>query len=213
MFSDIPEYAFENDLVEIARRDRVAAARAYVPGRAIVLGRGSDPARELNMEACAADGVRIWRRPGGGCAVWLDEGNVVVAMALPCAGIGDNLKYFANITAALIETLGALGVTGMRREGACDLAIGGRKVGGACIHRTRDVLHYATTLLVAPRVDLMTRYLAHPPKEPEYRRGRAHADFVSRLPLPADIPDAPALAARLSDALPPVADAMASACR
>jgi lipoate-protein ligase A len=54
-------------------------------------------------------------------------------------------------------------------------------VGGACIHRTRDLLYYSTTLLCVPAVGLMERYLQHPPREPEYRRGRGHADFVGSL--------------------------------
>jgi lipoate-protein ligase A len=54
-------------------------------------------------------------------------------------------------------------------------------VGGACIHRTRDLLYYSTTLLCAPELALMERYLRHPPREPGYRHGRRHAEFVGSL--------------------------------
>ena len=65
-----------------------------------------------------------------------------------------------------------------------DLVLGQRKIGGACIYRSGALVHYSTTLLVEPQVELMERYLLHPPREPEYRQGRSHAEFVTNLPAP-----------------------------
>lgn len=125
--------------------------------------------------------MTVLRRHGGGCTVVLDPGNVIVSAVLPVTGFGGNPGHFARLTSWLIGGLERAGVSGVRQRGISDLALGERKVGGACIYRNRDVLFYSVTLLVEPDTGLMERYLAHPPREPEYRRGRSHADFVTLL--------------------------------
>jgi lipoate-protein ligase A len=190
----IGAYDADEPLLAAVLAGAPGGVRVYRPaGVAVVLGRGSRPERELHLERCLADGVPLLRRRGGGCAVVLDPGNVIVSLALPVAGIGDNLRHFARISEWLAAALARVGVAGVRREGSSDLALGERKVGGACIYRTRGLLFYGATLLVAPEVELHERYLRHPPREPPYRRGRTHAEFVGSLGAPATV----ATAARL----------------
>lgn len=183
--TDAPDFArFDGDdaLVAATRADGLARVRVSRPDRArVVLGRGSRADIELQLDACRADGVEIVRRPGGGCAVVLDPGNLTVAIALPVSGIGDNPRWFATITAWMIATLTDAGVPGVDTDGISDLVIAGRKIGGSCIHRASGVLHYAASLLVAPDISLIERYLRHPPREPNYRAGRAHLDFVGSI--------------------------------
>jgi len=157
-----------------------------------VLGRGSDPARELHIDACLVDSVPIFRRRGGGCAVVLDPGNLVIAAALPLPGLGGIRPAYDRITEWLIAALARSGITGVRREGISDFAREDRKLGGACIYRRRDLLFYSTTLLVEPDVDDIERYLAHPPREPHYRRGRAHREFMGALSVEGATDAAPA---------------------
>ena len=144
----------------------------------------------------------ILRRRGGGCAVLLDPGNVVVSAALAARGIGDNLRHFARLSRWLIDGLDRLGIHGLRQAGISDLAVGQRKVGGACIYRSRGLLFYTASLLVAPDLERMERYLRHPPREPDYRAGRRHRDFVGALPLPVGT-DADWLAGKLGRLGPP----------
>jgi len=146
-----------------------------------VLGRGSDPEVEVELPAVTADGVALLRRRGGGCAVLLDPGNLVVSVVLPLPGLGDIKRCFARISSWLIEGLRTAGVAGVRQRGVSDLAVGERKIGGSCIYRAKDLLYYSTTLLVDPRLDLVERYLRHPPREPAYRRHRRHAAFMGTL--------------------------------
>lgn len=195
----ISEYDFDDDLLEKLRQTGQAQARVYVAQElAVVLGRGSKPHLELNLENCLSDQVAIKRRRGGGGAVVLDEGNVIVSLVLPVAGIGDNLRHFRRIAHWLGAALSSIGIPGIYQDGVSDLVLDDRKIGGACIYRQRDLLFYSTTLLVAPRLDLIVRYLAHPPREPEYRRGRHHLEFLGQLPLPIAVADAHVLAKRLS---------------
>ncbi|MBN1771941.1 MAG: hypothetical protein JXB32_11800 [Deltaproteobacteria bacterium] len=177
--------------------------RVYRPGEVqVVLGRGGRAEVELYLDACRTDGMPVARRPGGGGAVVLDPGNVVVAATAPQAGLPRIPELFARFSAWVIEGLERVGIHGVRREDASDLVLGDLKVGGACLYRPRGLALYVTTLLVEPRVELMERYLAHPPREPVYRRGRRHGEFVGRL-ADAGGWTAERLAAALSDALRP----------
>ncbi len=179
---EIGRYDFDDDLIETVQRQRRSSFKVTAaPVTAVVLGKGSKPNVELNLRNISADGIPVFRREGGGCAVVLDPGNVIVSLALPLSGIKDNQRWFARISEWLIGGLSQTGFKGVRREGISDLVMGDRKIGGACIYRTNEILYYTTTLLVEADISLMERCLKHPPREPRYRRGRTHADFVGNL--------------------------------
>jgi lipoate---protein ligase len=180
----IGPYDEDTPLLDAVRQDRQPRIRVYCPPHTmVVLGRGSKPAQELHLETCQTDQIPLLRRLGGGCAVVLDPGNVIVSVVLPALGLGGNLRAFAELSAWLIAALERIGLAGVQREDHSDLALAGHKIGGACIYRAKDLLFYSTTLLFAPRIELMERYLRHPPREPAYRQGRAHAAFVTSLQL------------------------------
>jgi lipoate-protein ligase A len=194
MDDGIPAFEREDDLLAgVGSQVRVYT----VAHPLVVLGRGSRPDRELHLDACRADGVPLQRRRGGGCAVVLDPGNVLVAAAIAAPGIGDNQRHFDDLCRWLIEGLAEIGVPGICQAGISDLALGDRKVAGCCIYRRPGRLLFSAALLVDPDLSLLDRYLRHPPREPDYRRGRAHLEFVTRL---AGQPTAPA-AARFPAAL------------
>ena len=65
-----------------------------------------------------------------------------------------------------------------------DLVQGDRKISGSCVYRSLGLVFYSATLLVDPDLDLVERYLTPPPRQPAYRRGRAHRDFMGRLVSP-----------------------------
>lgn len=177
----VAPYPFDEPLLAEARvagEPRFAVYRPAAP--MVVLGAGSRPEQELDVSACVDAGLPLYRRRGGGCAVVLDPGNVIVSLAYPVAGLGGSRDHFERISAFLIAALEGLGIRGVTMEGASDLAVEDRKIGGACIYRARDLLHYATSLLCDPDLRLMS-LLRHPPREPAYRRGRAHLDFVRPL--------------------------------
>lgn len=177
-------YTSEDDLVDEARATGRALCRVYRPRETcVVLGRGGSEERELHRAAIDADGVPVYRRPGGGGAVVLDDGNLVVVLALPLPGLGEITSAFRLASALVAGALADCGVPGVQQRGVSDLALGDRKLGGSCLRRERGLAHYATTLMVDPRPGLMDRYLQHPPREPDYRKGRPHADFVTSLSI------------------------------
>ena len=186
----IGAYAADDDMVKATGEDGQPRLRVYRPARAlVVLGRGSKTGVELDLPACLAAGVPIVRRRGGGCAVVLDPGNVVVSVTLPAEGLGKNKGHFKRISSWVIAGLDRAGFPGVRQDGISDLVLNDRKIAGACIYRTTGLLFYTASILAAPDISLMTSYLKHPPREPSYRCGRSHETFVTSL-LDSDDPAA-----------------------
>ena len=129
-------YARDDDLIAAVQSSGQPLVAAYPhPGTAVVVGRGGDPAVETRPDLIAADGVPLLRRRGGGCAVVVDPGNLVVSLVLPLAGVGAITAAFAAISAQIVAALAEAGVTGVHQAGVSDLAHGDRKLGGACIWR------------------------------------------------------------------------------
>ncbi len=178
----IGTYPFDDTLLQAVQADRQRHTLVYVPQEVqVVLGRGSKPEAELHLTACREDGVPVLRRRGGGCAVVLDPGNIVVSVVEHVPGFGQNKAHFRRLSAWLIQGLERLGVTGLEQRGISDLVLGERKIGGASLHRSRERLLYSVSLLVDPDISLIERYLKHPPREPDYRAGRPHRHFLGTL--------------------------------
>jgi lipoate-protein ligase A len=64
-----------------------------------------------------------------------------------------------------------------------DLALGGKKISGnAQARKKRYFLHHGTFLYDFD-IKKISYYLKYPPKEPEYREGRSHEDFLTNIPM------------------------------
>jgi len=189
-------------VLRVRERGRPVVRVRRAPRVEIVLGRGSRPERELHLPRVLADRVPVRRRPGGGCAVVLDPGNLLVAVVLPVPGVAGVRDWFDRVSGWMVEALAECGIAGVEVRGASDLCLADRKIAGAALHRSRGIVHYAATLLVDPRIDLVERWLPHPPREPDWRRGRPHGEFMGALARavpPAVARDlAPLLEARLA---------------
>jgi lipoate-protein ligase A len=200
----IGRYDADDALLAAVRADGVTRLAVALPAAPlVVLGAGSRPERELHGAAILSDGVPVVRRAGGGCSVVLDPGNVVVSIALPGEGLPGIRTAFDWISGFLLDGLARIGLPGATCEGVSDLALGGRKIAGACIHKDRNLVYYSVSILADPDLDLLPRYLQHPPREPEYRRSRSHLEFVQALTDVDPAWTAPHLAAALDAALAP----------
>ncbi len=201
----IGDWDLDEDLIAAVRAGSGPQARVIRHhDTTVVLGRGSRPEVEVELTAVVTDGVPVRRRRGGGCAVVLDPGNLVVSVVLPLPGLTRIRESYDLLTGWLIAGLSRIGVPGVRREGTSDLALLDRKIGGSCIWRTPGLLYYTTTLLVDPDIGKVERWLRHPPREPAYRRGRSHAAFMTSLAESFGRDDTDRLSARLTDALAPL---------
>jgi lipoate-protein ligase A len=171
---------------------------------AVVLGRGTAE-KEVHAQACAADGVPVLRRRGGGGAVVLAPGCVIVSLATTVAHELDVGGYLATIAAFLAETLSQLTSLPLEPRGTGDVCLGDRKVLGSSLFRRRRLLFYQGSLLHSMDLTLVDRYLAHPLREPAYRQGRPHGAFLSTLQEAGSPLAAGALCEALGQRLPSLA--------
>jgi lipoate-protein ligase A len=175
-------YTADDDLVAEGRGVGRPVLRVYRPeASAVVLGAASKPEIELDLAGCRAAGIPLLRRWGGGCAVVIDPGDVIVSVVHAAPGFVGTKGHCARISRWLLAAISRLGIEPATLEGSSDLALENRKFAGACIHRGEGLLHYSACLLVTPDLDLIDRCLRHPPREPAYRAGRPHRDFVRPL--------------------------------
>lgn len=157
---------------------RVEAAREVV----VVLSRSRDPRRELHLDACRRDRVPVVVRPSGGGAVVLAPG-VVAASVLARLPAGAHFPepLFAAFGGAVGAALASCGVSGVATRGISDLCLGERKVAGSSLRLWRERVLYQVSVLRDVELALLERYLAMPSREPDYRHGRPHGEFVTTL--------------------------------
>src|SRR5262249_30787741 len=74
-------------------------------------------------------------------------------------------------------------ISGIEHVGTSDLAFRNRKFSGNSLRCKRDHLLYHGTILYNFNLNLIPLLLKRPPREPDYRAGRDHADFVTNIPL------------------------------
>ncbi|MFM7071223.1 MAG: biotin/lipoate A/B protein ligase family protein [Planctomycetota bacterium] len=167
------------------------------PEPAVILGRSCRYREETHWDACVAAGVPVLRRPSGGGTVVIGPGCLMYTVLLPydayprLAMIEVAHEFVLSRVQVAVETL----ATGVEIRGTSDLAVDGRKFSGNSLRCKRAHLLYHGTLLYNFPLDAVTRWLAPPPRQPDYRAGRTHGDFVRNLPL-----DPARLRAALADA-------------
>jgi len=155
------------------------------PTPAVVLGAGCRLAEDVDEAACVADGVPILRRSSGGGTVLLGKGCLLFSLVLACER-SPALREIPSSNAYILNRVrGALAdlLPDIELAGTSDLAAGGRKFSGNAQQRKRYHLLHHGTLLYGLDLSLLPRYLRLPTRQPEYRAGRGHADFLMNLPV------------------------------
>jgi lipoate-protein ligase A len=149
----------------------------------VVVGRSSRVAEEVNIDACRAADAPIIRRASGGAAIVTGSGCLMYSVVLRYEGrqhlrlIDEAHRHVLGIVGTAVGSL-AVGVV---HCGTSDLAIGGRKFSGNSLRCKRGHLLYHGTLLYDFDLTLISRLLRMPPRQPEYRAGRFHSEFVRNL--------------------------------
>lgn len=188
----ILEEAHEGQWTGLAVRTWMAAAPV------VVVGSSSRIDEEVDRGACESLGVGIVRRPSGGATVVLGPGclmwSVVEAHPLGAPPVdrihADMLEPLRAVLAAAVrpeasvERRGSSDLVLLKRGpasgAAADVAL---KVSGNALRVRRHGVLYHGTLLDGFDLELISRVLRHPPREPEYRGRRPHRDFLANLGL------------------------------
>lgn len=175
---------FDEDLIERVRAGAAWAYRSWEPAQiVVVLGRGNQAEHEVWQERCQEDMVPIIRRRGGGGTVVLSPGTLVISLVKRVQHQYHFHEYFQQMNTYIIEALESVGISHLNQQGYSDICIRDRKILGSSMYRSRDILFYTASLMIANDLTLLDRYLKHPSKEPEYRQGRSHLEFVTTIAL------------------------------
>jgi lipoate-protein ligase A len=155
----------------------------------VVVGYANKVATEVNVAACEAKQVPIFRRCTGGGSVVQMRGGLNYSLILPIDETGPT----RNITTAnqfimeknrrAIEM--AFPQSAISVRGHTDLCLGEVKFAGNSQRRRKNFLLFHGTLLLDCDVALISELLLMPSLQPDYRSSRPHSDFVTNLPLPA----------------------------
>src|SRR5687768_9693818 len=82
------------------------AAAVWMPQDTfVVLGNSNDETLEVEKAACEADGVKVLKRYGGGGAVVLYPGSLVLSFGCWVESAFENGKYFKALNDALLKSL------------------------------------------------------------------------------------------------------------
>ncbi|MCA9271079.1 MAG: hypothetical protein KDA41_21505 [Planctomycetales bacterium] len=153
----------------------------------VVIGRAS-AAAEVDLPICRERGVSVLRRNSGGAAVAAGPGCWMYALVLsletrPDLRMIDRAHQFA--LGALADALNrALPLPRVAPQGVSDLTLDGQvKFSGNSLRVCRTHLLYHGTLLYDFPLKMIAELLRSPPRQPAYRAGRSHLDFVGNLPL------------------------------
>ena len=154
----------------------------------VVLGRAGKIDEDCDTEACARDGVRLIRRISGGGTVLQGPGCINYSAVLSYA----RDEKTRDVRYSYSRVLGDISRAFRKKDldvdflPISDLAVGGKKVSGNAQARKKKYFLHHGTFLVGFDLDRVSRYLKHPRKEPGYRKGRAHSEFLANIPVPAD---------------------------
>ncbi len=147
---------------------------------AVVMGFSERAEQVADLTACARYGVDLLKRCTGGGTVLQTGGVLNYSLITPALDHLDLKAGYRQGTDIVCAILSAFGITGAQR-GTSDVAVGDRKISGNAQARRWKALLVHGTLLVDFDFDLAEKVLLHPPREPEYRQGRSHREFLVTL--------------------------------
>jgi lipoate-protein ligase A len=159
------------------------------PEPCVVLGRTNITEREVRLDRCQARGIPVFRRSSGGGTVVQGPGCLNFSLVLNTSAdtrltnAGATNDYVLEQNAGVLSTL--TGET-VRVSGFSDLTIGGRKIAGNAQRRRLRSLLFHGCILLDFDFTLIEELLPMPSRQPRYREGRSHTDFLRNLHIPAD---------------------------
>ncbi|MFA6924858.1 MAG: hypothetical protein WC223_11470 [Bacteroidales bacterium] len=147
----------------------------------LVLGQSNKIEESLFIEKVEADDISVLRRPSGGEAVILTPNTLVISAIIVDEEIKKPHDYFVLFNDKIIKGLLQAGVENVVRKGISDLAIENKKILGSSIYHKKDKLFFQSVLNVSENTEIISKYIKHPKREPDYRKGRKHNEFVTSL--------------------------------
>ncbi len=149
----------------------------------VVYGPSCKPKAEIYLDKCTSDGVMVSKRRGGGGTVVLSPGMVITIVVGHRKKNEGALQIFSRIHDGMIALLDPDTSLNIQKAGISDLMINGRKISGSSLYMQQSpfLYYYQSSFMVTSDIFLIAKYLAHPSREPLYRRRRPHDVFCTTL--------------------------------
>lgn len=166
--------AFDEALARTARASERPRPiiRTWRNPSCIVVGRFQELEREVDLAACAREGVCVLRRGSGGGTVHQDSGTLNITLVLP-----EGADAPGMLSHVLREAVADLGLATTATERG--LFTGEAKVAGFAALRTKAASLAHATLLVTAPASRVWRYLV--PAPPEHLPLDSHRSLVTSL--------------------------------
>lgn len=152
----------------------------------VVVGFSNQVAVEANETECQREKVGIYRRCSGGGTVLQGPGCLNYSLILKIDG-NDALQNISSTNCHIMgrhkEVLTGLLGKDVRVRGHTDLALDGLKFSGNAQRRKRRALIFHGTFLLEFDLAMVEKFLPMPSRQPDYREGRSHGEFLMNLPL------------------------------
>ena len=159
----------------------------------VVVGYANKVATEVNIAACAAKKIPIFRRCSGGGTVVQMPGGLNYSLILqisedgPTRSISSANQFIMEKNRTAIASLNPQPSTlNISVQGHTDLCLGDLKFAGNSQRRRKHFLLFHGTLLLNCDLSLVGELLPMPSLQPDYRASRSHEEFVTNLNLAAE---------------------------
>lgn len=152
----------------------------------VVIGRSSKIREEVNLEFCSENRIPVFRRSSGGASIVTAPGCLMYAVLLsyqkrPQLRMLDHAHEF--VMRQMQRSLSTIGVE-TEFQGTCDLTIDDRKISGNALRCKKQwMVYHGTMICKSMDVSLISDCLRSPERQPEYRAGRSHEEFIARIPV------------------------------
>ena len=149
----------------------------------VVMGRSGKLEQEAAKEYCRKNQIPVYRRPSGGGTILTGPGCLMYTVVLNSNLNGRRKEIQGCHDFVLGQMAIALNNIGIPCciLGVSDLGIGNLKFSGNSLRLKRDAILYHGTLLCKINLKEISNALLPPPKQPDYRQKRSHAEFVTNL--------------------------------
>jgi len=150
----------------------------------VVLGYTNKRFIEADVAVCQQKQIPILRRCSGGGTVLQGPGCLNYSLILripesgPLSNLGGTNDYVMTRNAAALSELMRVPA---QRQGHTDLTFDDYKFSGNAQRRKQKFLLFHGTFLIDFNLELLSQALRMPSKQPEYRHGRDHAEFIANL--------------------------------
>jgi lipoate-protein ligase A len=182
---------YDEVLFALAEEGRIAETLRLweSPSPFIVLGRTGKAQDDIHEDVVQARGIPVLRRSSGGGTVVQGPGCFNYSLIVSKASnpkLDDLRASYRIILAGIIEILKSLRVhADFRPTSDLVLVDGEKKISGNAQRRGRTFILHHGTILYDFDLSFIARCLKMPQDIPEYRRSRAHGDFVANAPVSA----------------------------